>query len=375
MDLHVRDLTRDLYGAWDGVCERSSGAWFFHTTQWLEYTLAYNPVLESRSCGFMVYDGASPVAVVPLVLERQRYGEKVVREFSFGGGWLPQPACVDAVASARRKKVFQTAFEHIARRSLHTGAARVCYRSNPFACMGKGPEDIVPPAATFGFSLQVVPTQVIDLGKDLSDLFREMRKGHRSDIRRGEQELEGFVQWGPEASPHVFASYRTLHEKAAGRVTRPEATFDMMFQWLKQGNGALFGVRRNGRPASFAYVLLYKDCAYYGSACNDPDAEHLPLGHAVQWGILRWLREKGYRYYETGWQHHGPTEMLPASDKEIAISRFKRGFGGVAVPMIVSEKFFDRRLYLLISGERTARLAGSLPEGGAHPEDNGKAAP
>jgi lipid II:glycine glycyltransferase (peptidoglycan interpeptide bridge formation enzyme) len=214
----------------------------------------------------------------------------------------------------------------------------------------------------FGFISYILPTQIIDVRKDPLDLMREMRKGHKSDIRRAEKFFHDFVLWREKDDQDLFFSYMKLHEKAAGRKTRPEETFAMMYSWIQEGNGALFGAELNGRPVSFAYVNLYKECAYYSSACNDPEIQNLPLAHFVQWSIIKWLHDNGYRYYEIGWQFFAPTPIFPASEKEIAISRFKRGFGGITVPIVFSERFITRRGFLNTIEERMLNFSGFQEE-------------
>lgn len=362
MNLTVMSLTPEHYGAWEAVCEGSQEAWFWHTTRWLEYTLAYNPSLESQSRAFLLYDDSTAVAAVPIVVERQLHGGLFAREFSFGGGWLPSPVCVDGLSARQKKQVFRVAFDRIFALARQENVGRIRYRSNPFAHVQSGLESLIPITVQFGFTSHILPTQIIDVRKSPVEILREMRKGHRSDIRRAEKELEGFVMSGKNASHDLFASYQQLHVKAAGGQSRPTETFEMMYQWIRDGHGILVGARLKGRPVSFAYVNIFKDCAYYSSACNDPEIKDLPLAHFVQWQTLNWLHEHAFRYYEIGWQLYNATEVVPASDKEVAISRFKRGFGGFTVPMIVSERFFSRDEYMSVSHERIVRFAETLPE-------------
>jgi hypothetical protein len=340
----------------------SSEAWFWHTTRWLEYTLSYNPSLESRSLAFLVCDGSTPVAVVPLVMERHRRGNVVSSEFSFGGGWLPAPACIDGLSSRQEKEAHRFIFDRVLFLGEEQGISRISFRSSPFAILGSSPESVIPVAVRFGFSSCLLPTQVIDVRNNPEELLKAMRKGHRSDIKRAGKHLKGIVCSRENTARDLFLSYRGLHEKAAGRQTRPGETFDMMYKWIEDGYAALFGALLDGRPVSFAYVMLYKQCAYYGSACNDPEIGDLPLAHFIQWEILKWLHEAGFRYYEIGWQFYVATPVFPASAKEIAVSSFKRGFGGNAVPMVLSERFLSRSDFLYVSQDRIERFAETLLE-------------
>jgi hypothetical protein len=366
MKVTIAPLEPKHYDAWNAVCRESKEAWFWHTTKWLEYTLAYNPSLESKSCCFLLYENSVPVAIVPLLVERCHHRDVITREFSFGGGWLPSPVCIDRLSPKENKHVYRAVFDEIFALARAEGVSRISFRSNPFSHLGSGPEGLISPTVCCGFTAYILPTQIMDVQKPPSDLLTEMRKGHRSNIRRAEKVLEGVVISQENASPELFASYQELHLKAAGRQTRPAETFEMMYDWIQNGYAILVGALLDGIPVSFAYVNIFKNCAYYGSACNDPEIKNLPLAHFVQWQILNWLHEHAFRHYEVGWQFYSDTEFLPASEKEIAISHFKRGFGGVTVPIIVSETFLSRQDYIAVSEERTSRFAQTLAEPAEH---------
>jgi hypothetical protein len=295
-------------------------------------------------------------------MERHRRVNAVSLEFSFGGGWLPSPVCIDGLSPRQEKEVQRFIFDRILFLAEEHEISRISFRSNPFAILGSSPESVIPVAVHFGFSSCLLPTQVIDVRNNPEELLKAMRKGHRSDIKKAGSYLKGVACSRENASKDLFLSYRGLHEKAAGRQTRPEVTFEMMYKWIEDGYAALFGALLDGRPVSFAYVMLYKQCAYYGSACNNPEIGDLPLAHFIQWEILKWLHEAGFRYYEIGWQFYAATPFFPASAKEIAVSSFKRGFGGNAVPMVLSERFLSRSDFLYVSQDRIERFAETLPE-------------
>ena len=91
--MDIIPLTLDRYEDWDAFSLSCDDAWFWHTTAWLDYTLAYRPDLTPTSKSFMVIDGGRVQAICPLIVEERLAGEagKTVREFSFGGGFGPPP--------------------------------------------------------------------------------------------------------------------------------------------------------------------------------------------------------------------------------------------------------------------------------------------
>jgi hypothetical protein len=197
----------------------------------------------------------------------------------------------------------------------------------------------------FGFIDAAVNTQVLDLSLSLEQLWSALRKGHKYDTRRGEKfyEIRIFDRDNPDRE--AFETYRLLHHKAAGRVTRPLETFEMMYAWLCAGEGIVCGVYKDNQPVGFTYVNTFKTAACYSSASDDPDFQtNVPISHVIQWSVIRWLKEHGYERYEMGIQQFGPLFGDVPSPKDLSISFFKRGFGGRTVPLFRGRKYYRRDL-------------------------------
>ena len=339
---------------WDAFCTASPSAWFWHTTAWRDYTLAYRPELGTLSLAFAVLDGSEPVAAVPLSLEQSEGGP----EFTFGGGPCWAPACAPQLAPAEAQVVLRRALDHVDVLAAEHGAARGAFVVSP----------LVPDPATTGLRWAAAAvragyldttrvSQVVDLTASEDEMLRAMTKGHRADVKRAQRDIE--VEVVVDAADETFVAYQRMHERAAGRVTRPQRTFDLMRHWLSTGNAVLFAARRAGHFVGFAYVLRYGKGAYYASAANDPDESGQPVGHALQWRAITWLRDAGITTYELGAQ---PFDALPhdqSSEKELAIARFKRGFGGVGVPVFGGERYWTSDALATVQ-HRLDRYAGRL---------------
>jgi lipid II:glycine glycyltransferase (peptidoglycan interpeptide bridge formation enzyme) len=50
-----------------------------------------------------------------------------------------------------------------------------------------------------------------------------------------------------------------------------------------------------------------------------------PIGHAIQTKAIETLKKNGILWYEIG-QKHLKIDRIPATDKELSISHFKKGF-------------------------------------------------
>jgi len=343
---------------WDQLCGSAIGAWFWHTTSWRDYTLAYSPALESRTLAFAVVDAGRPVALVPLMVEN--IPENGGRRMSFGGDACWSPALVDGTDPSRRAVAMRNALDHIDALAKEEEAKSVALRLSPLAIGADDHLSLFLATTTRAGYLDVsLCSQVIDLDVGPALLRSAMTKGHRADVTRGRRTLVATVSTGDEAVAD-FSGYRAMHALAAGRVTRPPTTFELMETWLVNGRAALVKATKDGCPVGYAYLVLYRDAAYYGSAANHPDHERDPIGHVMHAASMEWLQERGIRRYELGMQQFGPLPHDLPSERELRIARFKRGFGGRSVPLVIREKWFSPEAYRQAWETRNARYMNAV---------------
>jgi hypothetical protein len=328
---------------WDRLCEVATGAWFWHTSAWRDYTLAYRPALQSRSLAFAVVDAGKPVALSPLMVENTP--DDGARRFSFGGDACWSPAIMAGAGTSQSEAALRLALAHVDSLAMQHGADSVALRLSPVAAAWRDHLPLLMAATTrSGYADVSLASQVIDLGESADVIRSAMTKGHRADITRGRRLLEVTATTGADAVAG-FPDYQAMHALAAGRVTRPEATFSMMRSWLVGGTAALLTATQGDAAVGFTYLIVYGDGAYYASAANHPDHGAEPIGHVLHAGAIDWLRERGVRWYELGLQQFGPLPHQVPSDKELGIARFKRGFGGRAVPLLTREKWYSASAY------------------------------
>lgn len=344
-DIHMKiiQLKEDYFKSWDKFCLGSNDAWFWHTTQWSKYCAAYKESsFKTIDCCFYVADDSGILAVCPLFVEERQGPEGTpCKEIAPAGssGLMIVPALSNGLTDDRRERILKTAFDHIDAIAREYGVNRATFRMTPLT----GRTNDFNWLLKYGCLDGSVNTQVVDLSIASERLWGALRKGHKYDVNRGRKAFDIHIYDKTNADKGIFDMYRLLHHKAAGRITRPLETFEMMYDWILEGNGMLCGVSIEGVYAGFSYIILYKDGAYYASASDDPDIiTDIPIGHVIQWSVIGWLKNKGYRKYEIGQQQFGPQMYDVPSTKELSISFFKRGFGGLTVPMYRGIKYYDR---------------------------------
>ncbi len=353
-------MTAAQYADWNSFCLKSDDAWFWHTTHWLEYALEYKPGLQSRSECFLCLKQGHIVAICPLITENHPASDSVRREFSYAADAVPAPAFAPGLSAKSRKAVADAVFAHIDQLAANLDVARASFRISPLApSFWSRSFPHANPLLKFGFNDISQATQILDLAQDEQCLLRDMRKGHRADIARASRLLRATVFDQTNITKDSFNRYRLLHQKAAGRVTRPLQTFELMYQWICSGHAILCAAALEGNEVGFALVCIYKDGAYYSSSCEDPDCQHLPIGHLMQWKAMQWLKANGTRRYEIGIQQFASQVHSPATEKNLRIAFFKRGFGGETVADWRGEKFYNRQHCLQILQERAAAYASN----------------
>lgn len=339
-DMEIILLDNKNEDDWNEFCQKSSDAWFWHTTYWMNYVVNYRPEYNPTQISFFIKEDNKLIAACPLMLENHD-GNK---EFSFSAFAIPAPALSDETGSKKQKKVLDFIFDYIDSNAKKLGVKKASFRFSPLAdiyAQSKGyPSNYL---LRYGYLDATFNTQILDISNDPDLLKSDVRKGHKYDINRASKMLDVHIYDEKSVNPEVFNLYRELHHKDAGRVTRPRITFDMMFDWIKMGKAILVGTTLKGKDqfVGFSHHIVYKNGAYYTSACSDPDYGEMPIAHFILWESIRWLHNSSIKRFEIGWQFYGSEFHYHTSPKEHQISKFKRGFGGEQVSQIVGEKYYD----------------------------------
>ena len=354
-------LTKETEVLWDTFCQENGEAWFWQTTAFLKYQQTYRPSLGTVPKHFYLRREGQVVAICPLAVERIEVEGKAFKVFSLGGDALPTPVVSDRLAPRDRERLFHKVFETVESVASQEGIAKASFEesvlTSRFLSCSVAPPN---PFVRFGYLDVSIQSQVLRLKAGEAHIWAGIRRAYHSLIHRAAENIQFRFLDRTTITEDQFRTYKELHRKAAGRLTRPEATFDMMLDWIRQGQAVLSQALLDGRVVGSILGVVYKSGVYYRSGCNDPDWEkRYALGHFLQWKTIQELIRRGITYYDLGWQLFGPQLGYVPSTEEVGIAFFKRGFGGIPVPLFRGERYFSAELFRKEYGQRLDQIATS----------------
>jgi hypothetical protein len=162
---------------------------------------------------------------------------------------------------------------------------------------------------------------VVSLLGDAS-LETALRKGHRQAARWGKENLGIEIVDAERRDRAAFDSFRRLHFEVAGRATRGDASWNVMYEAIASGSGRLVLSRLGEELVGGTLVLDNGGVAVYASGAYRRDHFDKPLAHYPLLVAMELSRTAGRVSFDIGDVSPSP-QLTP---KERAIAYFKRGF-------------------------------------------------
>ncbi len=166
------------------------------------------------------------------------------------------------------------------------------------------------------------PVAYVDLTAGPVAWRAALRKSSRSLINWGRRNLS--ISYVNKLTPDraLFDQYRSFHAEVAGRVTRSDASWTAMYDWVVRGGGELILASLDGRLVAGSMFVDGTEITIYASGVYDREQFDKPLAHLPLWLGIERAHARGMKMLELG-------DVPPrgtVSDKEYQIGYFKRGF-------------------------------------------------
>lgn len=254
---------------------------------------------------FAVFAEGRPVLLAPATIE--------AGTVSMFGLALPLVTAA-GLGPAMRRKAFAAALDHLAllgRKALLKGGEA-----------GElGPADLAAIDRQARPQASVWAVADLDGGEDA--LRRDVRDSFRSLINWGRRSL---VQTHINAAlpdRSAFDSFPAFHAHVAGRVVRPPAYWQVMWEEIAAGRAELTLAHLDGQLVAATFCVDAGESCYYASGVYDRERFDKPISHWPVFSAMLRAKERGLRHFDLG---EIPAKGGGVSDKEAAIGYFKKGF-------------------------------------------------
>ena len=176
--------------------------------------------------------------------------------------------------------------------------------------------------------------QWIDLSRSEEQLFSDMRKIYRANVRWGQEHMTYRLLTPETIQPNDIEAFRQLHIEVAGKETRSAHSWQLQQHMIEAGEAyAIYGYLEERLVATGLFVHN-KDVCYYGVGAYARDLFDKSISHALVWQGICHAKAMGCAIMDMGEAHFKqvdkPDGQLP-NPKDLTISHFKQGFGGELV--------------------------------------------
>ena len=299
------------------------------------YARAYSGTIE-RDASFRLEERGETVGLALVPLERRDGGLAV----SIGGGFVPAPAVEGEAAE-------HIAFEHIDAIARTAGASKVAFHAALSTHAWTWNR-----LRAHGFIDCSGLDAVVDLTIDEASLWRTLRKSYKALINKYSDRsgCETIVVDAVRPDHGLHETYRALHAKCAGRVTRDKATFDLQYEMLCEGAATFLVMRCRDGVVGCAYFLHNGAAVDYFSMADDPDfaALRLPVSHVLVWAAVRHFKARGFSLLRLS----PPAGFSPvegfgdyADAKGLGIAHFKHGVATRIVTGFRGTRYYDAQAF------------------------------
>lgn len=169
--------------------------------------------------------------------------------------------------------------------------------------------------------IQPSKTIIIDLNRDDDQFLESFHHKTRYNIRVSEKTQTKLV----EGSADEFWKLLKKTTDRQNFSTHSKEYYQQLLSFFGRNKEIMvkcFLIKENERVLAGAIVLMFDDTAYYIHGASDYEFQSLRPAYRLQWLIIKWLRNKGYSFYDL-WGVD--------SKKWPGVTKFKMVWGGKLV--------------------------------------------
>jgi len=312
---------------WDEELDKMEGHTHLVSSCSLNYYSNYEKIYNKS---FLVEFEKKIVSIVPLAINKNTK----THIFSFNYGYCPSPVFRKNLRPSVRRKILSLIIIHI--KNMNHNIKNLNFFNHPvvnlkkkFEISSKNQFEMI----QYTKNYSVINTFILDLKLNIDELIENMSKYHRRNIFKSKNKMSFNIYDNKDTNTLKikFKEFKNFHFKSAGKKTRPDSTWKIMFEKIIKGNGILFSVEAENKDISYLYCGIYEDFAWGWSQVNNKNFEkkYMPR-HFLEWKAIEYFNKKKFSYYELGESFRSKEKRY--TNKEISISEFKEKYGAFCYP-------------------------------------------
>lgn len=301
-----------------------------HYSSWLiEYYIKFGNI---ANLSYILLDGKTCLAVVPLAAS--------LKNLSFGQTYCPSPFVNKNLKESYRRKIYKFIFEDIDIYMKNNRIEKYLFSTHPIQGLNYQKQCLdlnnYFELLKYANSTKMINTLILDLSKTKEQLNNGLSKYHRKNIRKVENKKIKFGIVDKNNSTQdvnkIFYDYKKAHLDSAGKITRPEETWEHMKNCIINDKADLFFIEKDNVKISYLFCGKNKYFAFGWSQVNIDkyEKEFMPR-HYLEWMAIQYYKEKKVNFYELGERYYDIIKN-EYSEKELSISYFKEKFGSGTYP-------------------------------------------
>ena len=311
---------------WDAFAEANEEAWLWHRNAFIDTLLTWP---DRRDQSFAMVDranGGKMVAILPLyVIDSRIKGVFRLRTLeSFGG-----PAFTTGLGTRHRRAILDQFLAHLLEIADRLNAGEITFTLSPLAPRWRGKKcPRTNPLLMLGCENTLTQTWVVDLRRDIDDLWNGLKGRARTTIRKA---INSGVKVRQASRETDLDIYYDLHRETylrTGARPHPKTYFAAIWNnFVNQGIAQFFFAELGGSVVAAENFSIYKSAAYYWTGAASDKGLKVGANSLLQWTAIQWMVERGLSWYEVG-------EAFPnvKEGKLKGLNDFKKSFGGSLYP-------------------------------------------
>ena len=176
-------------------------------------------------------------------------------------------------------------------------------------------------------------TFILPLDRKVEDLWKVIGRKNRNMVRKAEKNVVEIVEAKNKNDLRIFYTLYLKTMKKLGSPPQPYKFFETIWDFFYPKNLIIPLGMWNDKYIGGSLFFLHKNTIHHAYNCSLKEYLGLGQNNLMQWYIIKWGNENGFKYLDFGRTREGAGNVL-----------FKKRWGGEVVKMPYFYKFYKKEL-------------------------------